>query len=215
MLDHGLGLAAVKGFVQPAIHQQPALVEGVGDAVGSIGHEGVSVCETGLGAVDFCVAVRALHEDHQPVPGQAAGHPFQGLFDGLHCPGDHSGYGLLGLRCDPAADHADSLQFQSLERTVEKLDAIAAGLRQDQVERRPVDLERDSRHAGAGAEIEQRRGQLQEVRGQHRVHVKLSHHVVEIVDPREIQIGIAFTQQAVIGPQLPQLKLRKAKAAGT
>jgi hypothetical protein len=214
VLDHGLGLAAVKGFVQPAIHQQPALVAGVGDAIGPVEGQRVGALEAIAGGCDFRVAVGAFHEQHLAPGGKAPPDAFQGFCDGLNRPGDDPGDGLLEVCRDAAGDDADAFKAQALHGEVEKLDALAAAFSEQHLDVRPVDLERDPGHPRAGAHIQQRGGQRHHVRRQDRVDVELEHHVGEVVDPGEVELGVVFTQQTVVHPQLLQLSGIQAEAAG-
>jgi hypothetical protein len=95
----------------------------------------------------------------------------------------------------------------------QELGAGPPGLGQDHLDVRPGDLQRDARQAGPGAHVDQGRGELDELQDQQAIDIVLQHHVLEIVDARQVQLGVGPAEQPMIGPELVELRVRQRHPA--
>ena len=89
------------------------------------------------------------------------------------------------------AKTSTSLEPEPLADLAEELGPRPRGSARIIRDARPRDLQRDARQARPRAHVDQRRGQLREPEDQQAVDIVLQHHVLEVVDPRQVQPALA------------------------
>ena len=208
-------LATLKA--RPLVDHEPPPMGRAGDRVGVVGGKAeeaprrLRLVDPGRG--DLIVAVGAFHEDH-PAPGQqACRHAVQGLADRSHGAADHS-LDLAGIiRPQLVGVDLDVLQAELGADLGQELGPSSAGLGQDHPRLRPGDLQRDARQARPGAHVDQRRGEVQEPQDQQAVDVVLQHHVLEVVDPRQVEPDVRRAEELMIAPEPVELRAIQANPA--
>ena len=188
------------------VDDEPAVVRGAGDLVGPVEHqsEGLGVGCPGLD--DLRLAIGPLHEDHPAARLEAVGHPVERLGDRGDRPGDDA-LDLPGeLRPDLAGEDLDVGQLEPGADLFEELGPGPSRFGQDHRDARPGDLERYAGQAGAGAHVDQGGGELDELQDEQAVDIVLEHHVLEVVDACEVQLGVGRAEHPMIPPKLVELR---------
>ena len=100
----------------------------------------------------------------------------------------------------------DALQPEPLADLAQEVGPGPAGLGQDHPRLRPGNLQRDARQPRPRAHVDQRRGEVDEPQDQQAVDIVLQHHVLEVVDSRQVEAGVRLPEHPVVAPERVQLR---------
>ena len=153
------------------------------------------------GRLDLGAAVRALHEDHPAARSQARGHALEGLGDGTHGAGDDAGNPSWIVRAHLVRVDLDVPEPELAQTVAQKLSTSTARFGQDHPGFGTGDRQRYAGQPRPRTHVDQRRGKLEELQDQQAVGIMLQNHVLEIVNPRQIEPVVRGPERLVIAPE--------------